>query len=110
MTYLQPSPHRSHILNFVIVALAAASLVGIFALVGLYNNIVDLNHNLAAAKSQLDAIGAKSTTLNQQVIADLGNVSTGNLAAQDGLIQDNQPAYFPLDHYFPTTQWPLASQ
>lgn len=102
MTYIQPN-NRINILNLAIAGLAFLSLVGIFCLVALYNNIVNLNHNIAAAKTELDSIGSNNTTLNNQVIAALGNVQSANMAAGDGLVADNHPQYF-------TQSWPIASQ
>jgi hypothetical protein len=74
-----------------------------FYLVAVYNDVVNLNHNIAAAKAQLDAIGAQNTTLNNQVVASLGNIQSGDLAAEGGLVQDNHPQYF-------SQSWPIASK
>jgi hypothetical protein len=104
MTYIHPENHKS-ILNFIIAGLIFTSFVGAFWLVALYNNTVNLNHNIAAAKSELDSVGAKNTTLNNQVVAALGNVQSGDLATADGLVQDNHPQYFPTNQ-----SWPIASQ
>ncbi len=109
MTYLQPNQRKS-ILNLVIAGLALASLAGIFSLVALYNNIVDLNHSIAAAKTELDSVGAKNTVLNNQVIGALHGLQSGSLAAQYGLVENNHPRYFPLTQPSPHQQWPIASQ
>ena len=103
MTYIQPERIKKSILNFVLAGLILTSLVGVFWLVALYNNIVNLDHTIAAAKSELDTIGAQNTALNSQVTAALGNLSSENIAAADGLIQDNHPTYF-------QQSWPIASQ
>lgn len=102
MTYIQPNRQKD-ILNRIIVGLALFTVVGVFWLVMLYNNIVDLNHNIATAKSQLDSIGAANTTLNAETVAALHVVQSGDLAASDGLVADNHPQYF-------TQSWPIASQ
>ncbi|HVO28935.1 MAG TPA: hypothetical protein VMT81_03065 [Candidatus Paceibacterota bacterium] len=102
MTYIHPD-HRSHLMNWILAGLILTSLVGVFWLVALYNNIVDLNHNIAAAKTELDSVGAQATALNNQVVAAMGDVASGDLAAQDGLVQDNHPQYF-------NQSWPIASQ
>jgi len=105
MTYIQPDSHQKNILNVIIAGLIFTSLVGVFLLVGLYNNVVNLNHTITATKAQLDSIGAANTVLNGQVVAALGNVTSGDLATADGLVQDNHPTYFPNSQ-----TWPLASQ
>ncbi len=103
MTYIHPDYNHKSILNFVLAGLIFTSLVGVFFLVALYNNVVNLNHAIVSAKANLDSIGAQNSTLNNQVVASLGNVASGNLAAADGLIQDNHPTYF-------SQSWPIASQ
>jgi hypothetical protein len=102
MTFIQPNQQKD-LLNRIIAGLAIFTVLGVFWLVMLYNNIVDLNHNIAAAKSQLDAIGAENTTLNAETVAALKVVQSGDLAAADGLVADNHPQYF-------TQSWPIASQ
>jgi len=95
-------------LNRILAGLALAVLGGVFWLVALYNNVVDLNHNIATLKSQIDSIGANNTTMNNQVIATLGSGGLQDLATQNGLITDNHPQYFPLARS--TQSWPIASQ
>jgi CHASE3 domain sensor protein len=102
MTYIQAN-HQKNILNFVIGGLIFLLLGGVFSLIALYNNIVNLNHNIAAAKAEADSVGAQTTALNNQVIAALGNIQSSDLATQDGLVQDNHPQYF-------SQSWPIASQ
>jgi len=103
MTYIQPDHYKKNILNLVLAGLIFTSLVGVFWLIALYNSIVNLDHTIAAAKTELDAIGVQNTTLNQQVATALGNISSGDLAAANGLIQDNHPTYI-------KQSWPIASQ
>jgi hypothetical protein len=116
MTYIHPDHRQLQILNLVIAGLIFTSLVGVFSLVALYNNIVNLNHNIAAAKSELDTVGANNTALNHQVTAAMGNLISDNLAMADGLVQDNHPQYFQLStNQQPvsrnqSTEWPIASQ
>ena len=103
MTYIHPDRNNLKILNRVIAGLICAVLLGTFYLVALYNNVVNLNHNVAAAKAQLETIGAQNAILNNQVVAQLGNVESGDLATADGLVEDNHPQYF-------STSWPIASK
>jgi len=84
-----------------------AVVAGVFGMVGLYNETVNLNHNIAAAKAELDTIGAQNTTLSNQVIATLGsgNALTAAIAA-NGLVADQKPQYFQQTD----PSWPIASQ
>ena len=104
MTFLQPQKHFN-IQNFIIGFLSVLVLGGVFWVVIAYNNTVNLSHNITAAKSQLDSIGAQTTSLNNDIVAMLGSAQIGSLAAADGLVQDNKPQYFYINQ-----QWSIASQ
>lgn len=52
---------------------------GTFWLIELYNQTVNLNHEIAAAKAELDSIGAQNTALNNKIVTTLGD--TGELTA-----------------------------
>ncbi|MDR3581746.1 MAG: hypothetical protein P4L67_00530 [Candidatus Pacebacteria bacterium] len=104
MTFIQPKKYFD-IQNLVIAVLAVMVLVGTFWIIVEYNKTVDLNHNITAAKTQLDAIGAKNTILNNDVIATLGGGQIGALAAADNLVEESKPQYFSINQ-----QWPIASQ
>ena len=105
MTYIHPDRPVKSILNRIIAGLIFTSLIGVIWLVALYNNVVNLNQNIATAKTELNSIGASNTTLQNQVVAALGNIESGNLAAQYDLVQDNHPQYLPTNQ-----SWPIASQ
>lgn len=90
----------SGIIAIFLIAIAA----GVFGMVALYNATVNLTHNVAEAKTQLDAIGAATTKLNNQVLAATGAGDLTALAAKDGLVEDGKPQYFPVHQ-----SWPIAS-
>lgn len=104
MTFIQPSK-RIDIQNAVIALLVCALLGGTFLLVIAYNKTVDLSHDIASDKAQLDSIGAENTSLNNNILATLGGSDFSALASADGLVTDRNPQYFPINE-----QWPLASQ
>ena len=104
MTFIQPNKNNS-ILNGILVMLGILTLGGIFLLVGLYNSTVNLNHTISAAKTELDAISAENTSLNNAVIAALGNNQIMTFVAANNLVQDKNPQYLPVD-----SKWLLASQ
>jgi hypothetical protein len=104
MTFIQPTKH-ANILNVVIALLVVALLGGTFWLVIAYNKTVNLSHDIASEKNQLQSIGAQNTTLNNQVLATLGGANFTALAAADGLVEDKNPQYFTVNQ-----QWPIASQ
>jgi len=104
MTFIQPKKYFDF-QNLVMVALAVMVFVGTFFIIVEYNKTVDLNHNILSAKTQLDAIGAANTLLNNDVIATLGGGQISALAEADNLVEQNKPQYFSINQ-----QWPIASQ
>ena len=86
-------------------ALSIAILGGTFWLVVVYNQTVNAEHDIAAAKAKLDAIGAQNTAINNQMVATLSVTQAAALAAQDGLVQDNKPQYVTINN-----QWPIVSR
>lgn len=103
MTYIQPNKNNS-LWNGIIAILGLAVFGGIFFLVALYNGTVNLSHNIAVAKTELDVVSAQNTVLNNTVIATLGsNQATAN-AQTNNLVEDKNPQYFPIEQ-----KW-LASQ
>lgn len=88
------------------IALAAE----IFGIVALYNTTVNLSHNIADAKTQLDAVGAQNTALSNTIVAALGSDELAKIAAADGLVAESHPQYFPLAQANQTNaKWPIAS-
>jgi len=104
MTFIQPKKYFD-IQNVVIAMMVVLVLVGTFWVVVGYNKTVDLSHNITAAKTKLDAVGAQNTSLNNNVTGMLGGGQVSALAAADNLVQDNKPQYFSINQ-----QWPIASQ
>ena len=106
MTYIQPNQRKS-ILNILFVGLVVVLLVNIFWLVTLYNNVVNLNHEVASVKAELDGVGAKNAALNDTIIGTLHNLQSSGFAAKAGLVPANHPQYFSLNQ---KPEWPIASQ
>lgn len=102
MTYIQPNQPKNFI-NLILAGLIFGLFLSVFSLIAIYNNVVNLEHNVATAKAAVDSIGAQNTALNNQVVAALGNIRSNALATSDGLVQDNHPQYF-------SQSWPIASQ
>ncbi len=104
MTFIQPKKYFN-IQNIVLGALAFFVLAATALVIVEYNKTVDLNHNILAAKTEIDSVGAQNTQLSNNVIATLGGGQIGQLAAADGLVAENKPQYFSINQ-----QWPIASQ
>ena len=86
MTFIQPNKTNIFLRLFLI--LVVLGLVGgTFWLIKLYNQTVNLNHEITAAKAELDSIGAENTTLNNKIVTTLGNTDQLTaIATVDGLV------------------------
>jgi hypothetical protein len=104
MTFIQPNKHKN-ILTILIVLQVLALFGGTFWIVVVYNKTVSMSHDITAFKSELDAMGAKSTAVSNSIIATLGGTSGALIAQNDNLIQEKKPQYFPI-----AASWPIASQ
>lgn len=107
MTFIQPNKHSSF-LNVVLGVLAVALVAGVLGMVALYNSTVNLSHNIAEAKQQLDAVGAATTELNNKVVATLGGAELAKLTAEINLVAESKPQYFPIAQTV-GQKWPIAS-
>jgi hypothetical protein len=105
MTYIKPTKYID-LLNVIIAGLVCGFLVGTFWIVVAYNKTVDLSHDIATEKTQLDAIGAQSTALNNSIIATLSGSQLTALASADNLVEEKTPQYFQITDQ----KWPIASQ
>ena len=85
MTFIQPGK-KSILFRFFLAFMVAGLVGGTFWLIMLYNQAVNLDHEIAAAKSELDSIGAENTALNNQIVTMLGDTNTGAIATQGGLV------------------------
>lgn len=103
MTFIQPNKNRSF-WNGVLVVFAVAVVAGTVGMVALYNMTVNLGHNIASVKSEMDAVGARSTDLNNKIMDTLGGVGITRLAAENGLVMESKPQYFTMNQ-----KWPIAS-
>ena len=93
MTFIRPN--KNSIALRIFLAIVITTLVGgTFWLITLYNQTVNLNHEISAAKAQLDTIGAENTAINNKIMTMLGDADQLTaLATSDGLVVDSRPQY-----------------
>jgi len=93
MTFYKPDKNNTVLRIFL--AIVIMSLVGgTFWLITLYNQTVNLNHEISAAKAQLDTIGAENTAINNKIVTMLGDTDQLTaMATSDGLVVDARPQY-----------------
>jgi cell division protein FtsB len=86
MTFIQPNK-KNILLRFCLVLIVVGLMGGTFWLITLYNQTVNLNHEISAAKAELDSIGAENTALNNQIVTALGDTDhLTAMASSDGLV------------------------
>jgi cell division protein FtsL len=94
MTFIQP--HKQfNTTKIILMALIFSTVLTTFVLVAVYNGIVNASHNIAATKTELDAVGAESTGLKNQIVALLGSGAVAQAAQNAGLVEDKSPQYIP---------------
>lgn len=109
MTFIQPHKNSGP-LNLILGGLVAVVILGVFGMIALYNNTVNLDHNITSMKTELDAVGAKSTALNNEIVSTMNSADLAALASRDGLVVESKPQYFPITQSEHPTQWGIASQ
>jgi cell division protein FtsB len=93
MTFIQPNKN-STLFNAILALLVVGLIGGTFWLITLYNRTVAMEHEISAAKAELDIIGAQNTTLNNQIVTTLGDTNQLTaMATSDGLVIDSRPQY-----------------
>ncbi|HEX4103922.1 MAG TPA: hypothetical protein VHZ04_00375 [Candidatus Paceibacterota bacterium] len=113
MTFIQPNKKfkfNASLVNLVLGVLVVGVAAGVFGMVAFYNSTVNLSHDIATAKAELDSIGAQNTTLNNEILAATTGAQFTNLAGPDGLVAVSNPQYFQESQDPQTKQWQLASQ
>jgi hypothetical protein len=96
MTFIQPHKQFT-VANFALGILIFSTVFTTFALVAVYNGIVNVSHNISATKAELDTIGAQSTSLQNRIVALMGSGAVAQAAQTAGLIEDKNPRYLPAD-------------
>ena len=92
MTFIQPNK-KNIVFRLFLVLIIAGLVGGTFWLIALYNQTVNLNHEIAAAKAELDSVGAENTALNNQIVTMLGSTGPLNAVATQGGLVIAKPQY-----------------
>ncbi|MFH1246637.1 MAG: hypothetical protein V1489_02600 [Candidatus Liptonbacteria bacterium] len=104
MTILQPERPwtlTSYLLGGLIVVMACTS----FWLITMYVRVVDLEHDMAQAKVDIQTREAENATLRDKMYALFGADNMRALSESRQLITDRNPQYVKIDR-----EWSLASQ
>ena len=92
MTFIQPNK-KSIVFRLFLILIITGLTGGTFWLIALYNQTVNLNHEIAAAKAELDSVGAENTALNNQIVTMLGNTGQLSAIATEGGLVIAKPQY-----------------
>lgn len=103
MTIIQPD-RQSALLNRLLFALVALIIVSALSLVWLYVRLVNVNHNLTSARTDLVQVETQSAELKEEIFGLLSGDKLQALAQTKGLVQDKDPQYLQA-----SPSWSLAS-
>ena len=93
MTFIQPNK-KNILFRLFLVLLVVGLTGGTFWLIALYNQTVNLNHEISAAKAALDTVGAENTAINNKIVTMLGDADQlSAVATSDGIVVDTRPQY-----------------
>lgn len=102
MTYIQPI--KRNILSRVIFWLIAIGVFGALALVLIYNQTVNLEHNIAEVRDGIKQAQGKNVELQELIFAILNSDNFAKTVG-NGFIVDKNPEYLPVEE-----KWSFASQ
>lgn len=107
MTYLQPHAVRSYkdFYKLFMMGLAAFAIVGVLALVGLYNAVVAERHAAMVAGKAIATLQTGNVMLEQDLLAAFDVNAVESFASARGLVKDRNPRYLEGT----SATWALAS-
>ena len=102
MTYIQPI--KRDILNRIIFWFIAVGVFAALALVLIYNQIVNLEHNIVEIRNGIKQAQEKNVELQEQIFA-IFNSNNFAKTVGDNFVVDKNPEYLPVEQ-----KWSFASQ
>ena len=92
MTFIKPEKlsFLSRLLIFTMVPLVS----GVVWLIFMYNQVVNLNHEIPRLKKEIEVNQAAAAELKEKVFAFFKNENTDQITSALGLIQEKNPEYF----------------
>lgn len=104
MTLIQPEPSLAR-MTYALWALGVALAIVASSLIAMYAGVVDLRHDMAAAREDIQALETESASLRDNMYALLEPASQDALVAARGLVADRSPRYITIDQ-----EWSLVSR
>ncbi len=96
MTILQPD-RLNALWNRVLVGLGLALLLSAVYLVWLYTRVVNLEHNLAQARADLQSAQTANSELKDKTFSLFGDSQIRSFAAEHDLVPDRSPRYLTVN-------------
>jgi len=93
MTIIQPGRSQALAVNKFLVLLIVMLLIAAVWLVSLYNQLVNLNHNILDAESRIQKVETANAELKDKTFNLFDNQKLEALAAERQLIKDKEPQY-----------------
>lgn len=91
MTFFQPE--RRSLMNYVIAALIAASLVASFMVIWSYNRSVSLGYEISSAELSIRKIQTEKSQLQDKIFTLLNN-SDASKVGNGSMVEEKNPQYF----------------
>ncbi len=104
MTFIKNRKEGFSLNKFLIIGVIPLVL-GVVWLIILYNQIVNLNHEVSVMRSDIKNIEASTAELKEKTFAFFNTSALESLKSDRGLVEERKPEYFDLN-----AQWVIASQ
>jgi len=107
MTFIQPTIQKSiNLFRITFVAMIGLILVGVIALVMLYNQTVAARHASRDLQNHIVALESDNADRQQQLMAQLDTQTLAARHASRGMVEDRTPQYLTATH----DTWVFASR
>src|SRR3989344_610972 len=83
-------------LNLIFITLMAAVVVAAVTLVFLYNRLMNLKHEAAAARQEIEVTELRTAEMQEKLFALLNKDSVAELATNRALVQERNPKYLQI--------------
>ncbi len=93
MTFLQPKKDKNFLIRLAIFSIIPFVLA-VFSLVITYNQVVNLDHEIARNNKEIESSQAATAELKEKIFSFFNTNSVEKVIRETGLIQDKTPEYF----------------
>lgn len=103
MTFIKPP--KIGLINKILIVLAIPLVAGAIWLIFVYNQVVNLNHEISSLKKEIESSQATTAELKEKVFGFYSSENVERAVIQLNLVQEKNPEYFKIPE-----KWVFASQ